>query len=83
VEGLDVAEEKILQALVEEKFQPQGAAVGEGEEEAGQTSAGAAHPDFAEVRPVGLRQLAGEKRADAEKLPGVGVAGRPLRGGVG
>ena len=33
-EGMDVAEEKILQALVEEELQPQGAAVGESEDEA-------------------------------------------------
>src|SRR6516164_3316806 len=60
MKGVHVAEEKMLQALVEEEFQPQGTAVGEGEDEAGQTPASAADPDFAEVRPVGLRLLAGE-----------------------
>jgi len=42
VKGMHMAEEKILQALVEEEFQPQGATAGEGEDEAGQTPAGAA-----------------------------------------
>src|SRR5271157_3085178 len=41
LESVDVAEEKILQGLVEEELEPQGAAVGEGEDEAGQTTAGA------------------------------------------
>jgi len=72
VKSMDVAEEKILQALVEEEFQPQGTTVGEGEDETGQTPAGAAHLDFAEVRPVGLRFFRGTC-ADAEKLPGVGA----------
>ena len=54
MKGMHVAEEKILQALVEEEFQPQGTAVGEGEDEAGQTAAGAADPNFAKVGPVGL-----------------------------
>ena len=40
VKGMHVAEEEILQALVEEEFQPQGTAGGEGEDEAGQTPAG-------------------------------------------
>ena len=66
VKGMHVVEEKILQALVEEEFQPQGTTVGEGKDETGQTPAGAAHPDFAEVHPVGLRLLAGE-RAQAQK----------------
>ena len=57
---MDVAEEKILQGLVEEELQPQSAAVGEGEDEAGQTTAGATDGHFSEVGPVGLRLLAGE-----------------------
>src|SRR5271165_6366355 len=59
--GMDVAEEKILQGLVEEELQPQSAAVGEGEDEAGQTTAGATDGHFSEVGPVGLRLLAGER----------------------
>ena len=35
LEGMDVGEKKILQALVEKELQPQGAAVGEGEDESG------------------------------------------------
>ena len=83
LEGMDVAEEKILQALVEKELQPQGAAVGESEDEAGQTPAGAAEGDFPEVGPVGLRLLAGEG-AQAEKSLAAGAgAVRPRRGGVG
>jgi len=63
-----VAEEKILEALVEEEFQPQGAAVGEGEDEAGQTAAGAADGNFAEVGPVGLSLLAGESMETQKSL---------------
>ena len=73
LEGMDVAEEKILQALVEKELQPQGAAVGESEDEAGQTTAGAADGNFPEVGPVGLRLLAGES-AQAEKSLAAGRA---------
>ena len=69
VKGVNVAEEKILQALVEEEFQPQGTAVREGEEEAGQTAAGAAHADFAEVRPVRLCLLTGENAQTQKGFP--------------
>jgi hypothetical protein len=72
VKGMHVAEEEILQALVEKELQPQGAAIGEGEDEAGQTATGAADYDFAEMGPVGLSLLA-EERAQAEK-------GFPARG---
>ena len=73
VKGVNVAEEKILQALVEEEFQPQGTAVGEGEDEAGQTPAGAAHADFAEVCPVRLCRLTGES-AQTQKSFALGRA---------
>jgi hypothetical protein len=59
-EGMDVAEEKILQALVEEEFEPQGAAVGEGEDEAGQAASGVTDSHFSEVGPVGLSLLSRE-----------------------
>ena len=59
-EGMDVAEEKILQALVEKEFQPQGAAVGKSQDEGRQTPTGAADSNFTEVCPIGLRLLAGE-----------------------
>ena len=55
-----MAEEKILQGLVEEELQPQSAAVGEGEDEAGQTAAGATDGHLPEVGPIGLRLLAGK-----------------------
>jgi hypothetical protein len=72
VEGMHVAEEKILQALVEEEFQPQGAAVGEGEDETGQTPTGAADPDFAKVRPVGLGLLPGKSAQTQKSFPARG-----------
>jgi len=59
-EGMDVAEEKILQGLIEEELQPQGAAVGEGQQEGGQAATGTADGDFAKVGPIGLCLLAGE-----------------------
>src|SRR2546422_5285045 len=65
-ESVDVAEEKILQALIEKKFQPQGAAVGKGQDEGGQATAGTTEGDFAKVGPVGLRLLTGES-AQAQK----------------
>ncbi len=57
---MDVAEEKILQGLVEKEFQPQGTAVGKSQDEGRQTTAGAADSNFTEVCPIGLRLLAGE-----------------------
>src|SRR5208337_5684182 len=68
-EGMDVAEEKILQGLVEEELQPQSATVGEGEDEAGQTTAGATDGHFPEVGPVGLRLLAGEGAKTQKSFP--------------
>src|SRR5438094_2350965 len=60
LEGMDVGEKKILQALVEKELQPQGAAVGEGEDESGETTSCATDGDFPEAGPVGLSLLAGE-----------------------
>jgi hypothetical protein len=52
---MDVAEEKILQGLIEEELQPQGTAVGQGKDEARQTAAGTTDGHLPEVGPVGLR----------------------------
>src|SRR5271157_319149 len=68
-EGVDMAEEKILQALVEEELKPQGAAVGEGEDEAGQTASGPTDGDLAEVGPVGLSLLSGERAQTQKRFP--------------
>ena len=53
-ERIDVTAEKVLQRLVEEELQKQGARVRQGQHETGQPAAGGADPDFSEVRPVGL-----------------------------
>jgi hypothetical protein len=66
VKGMDVTEEKILQRLIQEEFQPQSAAVGEGQDESGETAASTTDSDFAEMRPVDLGFLTG-KEAEAEE----------------
>jgi len=66
---MDVAEEKILQGLVEEELQPASAAVGEGEDEAGQTTAGATDGHFPAVGPGGRRLLAGEGAKTQKSFP--------------
>src|SRR5262249_35139451 len=63
-----VTEEEVLQALVEEELQPEGATVREGKEESGETAAGATEGDFAEVGPVGLSLLAREGVEAEESL---------------
>jgi hypothetical protein len=66
---VDVAEEEILQALIEKEFQPQGTAVGEGQEEGGETAAGPADGDFAEMSPIGLSLLTGEGTEAQKSFP--------------
>jgi hypothetical protein len=61
-----MAEEETLQALVEKELEPQSAAVGESEDEAGQAASGATDHDFAEVGPVGL-SLFSEEGVKAQK----------------
>src|SRR6516165_1509016 len=68
LKGMDVAEEEVLQALVEEELHPEGATIREGEEESGETAAGATEGDFAEVGPIGLSLLAGEGVEAEESL---------------
>ena len=58
LEGVDMAAQEVLHGLVEEKLQIQRSRVGQGDDKAGQTSAGASDPDFAKVRPVDLRLIA-------------------------
>ena len=50
--SMDVAQEKVLQALVEEELQPQGATIGERQDKGGKAAAGASDGNFAEVRPL-------------------------------
>src|SRR5271157_335722 len=69
LKGVDVAEEEILQTLVEEELDPQGAAVGESEDEAGQTATGTAQSDFPEVGPISLCLLAGEGAQAQKSFP--------------
>ena len=52
--------EKVLQSLIEEELQKQGARVRQRQYETGQPAAGLTHPDFPEVRPVGLGFLTGK-----------------------
>src|SRR5215472_1931606 len=66
VKGVDVTEEKTLERLVEEEFQPQGAAVRKGQDEGGETAVGTPDHHLAEVGPVGLSLLPGES-AETEK----------------
>ena len=64
-----MAKEKVFQALVEKELEPQGAAVGKGEDEAGQTAPGAADGYFPKVGPVGLSLLAGERAKTQKSFP--------------
>ena len=64
-----MAEEEILQALIEKELQPQSAAVGEGQEESGETAAGTADGHFPEMSPVGLRLLAREGAKAQKSFP--------------
>src|SRR5215471_2922157 len=68
VKGMNVAEEEILERLVEKEFEPQGPAVGKGENEAGQTAAGVPDGEFAKVSPVGLALFAGKSRESEKGL---------------
>jgi hypothetical protein len=64
-EGLDVAPDEALQRLVEREAGEDGAAVRQHHHEAGQGPLGVADGDLAEVAPVDLGLLAGE-RLEAE-----------------
>lgn len=70
MEGVNVAEEKVLQALIEEEFEPQSAAVAESENEGRQTTGGAPDRYFPEVGPIGLSHLTG-KTVQTQKRFGV------------
>lgn len=66
LEGVDVGEQQILDALVEKEFDPQGARIGKREDEAGQTARGAANADLPEVRPISLCLFARQSRETKE-----------------
>src|ERR1035438_2250024 len=74
--SMDVAKEKVLQALVEEELQPQGATIRERQDKGGETAAGASDGNFAEVRPVGLRLFAGEGAQARKGLAALRAQGR-------
>jgi hypothetical protein len=54
IESIDVATQQAFQRLIEKKFQVESPAVGEGDDEAGETPEGAADSDLAERSPVRL-----------------------------
>ena len=57
---MHVAAQEVLRRLIEEELQIQSARIRQRDDEAGQSAAGAAHHDVAEVRPVDLALLAGK-----------------------
>ena len=63
MEGMDVAEQKTFQRLVEEELQPQRAAVGEGHHKSRQASARLTYLDFAKGGPIGLGLLCAARLA--------------------
>lgn len=65
---MNMAEEEILERLIQKEFEPQGPAVREREDEAGQAAAGVPEGEFAEVGPVGLALFAGKSREAEEGL---------------
>jgi hypothetical protein len=58
--GMDVAQQKVLQGLIEKELEIEGAAVGECEHEAGQATLRTADSDLTKAGPVSLRLLGGE-----------------------
>src|SRR5215813_9080842 len=61
-EGVNVAQQQILDALVKEEFDPQRARIRERDDEAGKLALGAADADFSEMRPIGLSLFARQRR---------------------
>src|SRR5262245_27126590 len=60
LEGVNVAQQEILNALVKEELDPQRARVTERDDETGEFARGSADADLPEMRPIGLRLLARE-----------------------
>src|SRR5262249_50067663 len=60
LEGVNVAQQEILNALVKEELDPQRARVTERDDETGEFARCLADADLPEMRPIGLRLLARE-----------------------
>ena len=73
LKGVHMAAQKVFRRLVEEELQIQGARVRQRHDEAGQSAAGAADHDVAEVCPVDLGLLARQMRPDAGTARGSGT----------
>src|SRR5215470_13261557 len=67
--GMHVPAQKIFQALIEEKLQVQSARIRENDHKAAEAPASTADPYFAEMSPVGLCFLSGEKSQSQEGFP--------------
>ncbi len=77
-EGVDVSAQEVFHLLVKTKLQKQRPRIGGGEHKAGQDALGTAHPDFTEVRPVGLTRLPREGPQTQRRPPeGWGAAWPP------
>ncbi len=61
-EGVNVAEEQILDALIKEEFDPQGARVRERDDEAGKLALSSTYADCAEMRTIGLSLFTRQRR---------------------
>src|SRR2546428_2065706 len=81
-EGFDVAPQETLQRLIQGEARVHGAGPREHEDEAGQDAPGAADGKRAEVSPVDLGLLAGQRRRISARWSGE-IIGRPQRRGVG
>src|SRR5262249_62332563 len=65
-EGVDVAGKKVLQSLVKEELEVEGAAIGESQDKAGEAALRAADSDSSERGPIDLSLLSGQDR-EAQK----------------
>lgn len=70
LEGMHMAAQEVLHGLIKEELQIEGARVGQREDKATELAPGAAHGDFAEVRPIGWRLLAGQGLQLQERIAG-------------
>src|SRR5262249_46746439 len=64
--SIDMTLKKVLQALVEEELEVEGAAVGERENKAGEAPSGASDGDLSERGPIDLSLFAGQDRKPQE-----------------
>jgi len=68
LEGMYMAAQEVLHALVEEELQIQRSRVGKRDHEARQAATGAAYGDFTEVRPIDLSLLGLKHMQPQERL---------------